>query len=272
MNETQALSFFEAVFLGVVEGLTEFLPISSTGHLLLAAHFLDLKGSYIDSFIVAIQSGAILAICVLYRRRFFELFFPEKSLNPSSNLTGLNGLLRLFITTVPIGLLGLFFGDLLEALLFNAKTVAAALGFGGVVMILIERKKQIPQSVTLETLSLKQAFYIGIFQCLALWPGMSRSASTIIGSRFLGLSRLDAAQYSFLAAVPVLLAATAYKMLKDPSLLGSGFGVFFIGTAVSFVIALVAVKTFVWFLGRYTLEPFGWYRIILALLVLFLIW
>jgi undecaprenyl-diphosphatase len=258
------MTSLHAVILGAVQGLTEFLPVSSTGHLLLTTSVLRLSDEIVDSYVVAIQSGAILAVCLLFWRRFAGLL----EFSSPDPLKGRAGMIRLLVTSLPAGLIGLKFSHTIKALLYSPVPVAVALGLGGLVMIWIEHAKPVQKQKDLEQLGLRQAFYIGCFQCLALWPGMSRSASTIIGARLLGFDRASAAEYSFLAAVPLLLAATAREIWERPALIHADLALFASGTLTAFVVALAAVKGFVWFLNRHTLAPFGWYRVILAALVI----
>ena len=255
------MNWLHALLLGIVEGLTEFVPVSSTGHLIMVSDAMNLNGDFVDSFNVAIQSGAIAAVLVIYRRRFFNLFRPAMA---DDALSGSKGWLLLGATSLPVLTLGFFFVSRIKDLLFHPITVASALAVGGLAMILIEKYHRQQVSLSENTMTLRQAFWIGCFQCLALWPGMSRSASTIIGSRFLGFDRETAARYSFMAAIPVLFAATAYELVFHPEVLAQGLQLFALGFITAFITAWFAVKTFLWLLGRYTLAPYGWYRLVLA--------
>jgi undecaprenyl-diphosphatase len=255
-----------AAILGVVEGLTEFLPISSTGHLIIAGHLLGFIGEHAASFEVAIQLGAILAVVCLYWQRFARLVpSRERTLLKRSRLDGWAGLVRIGLATFPALMVGYLGRHTIKTELFNPEAVTLALALGGVAILLVERLKSPTVSNDLERLALWQAFGIGLFQILALWPGTSRAAATIVGGMLVGLDRKSAAEFSFLIAVPVLFAASGYELIKihhqlaaeDALQLGVGF-------IVSFFVALLAVKGFVRFLERGKLTPFAWYRIIIA--------
>jgi undecaprenyl-diphosphatase len=256
-----------AVVLGIVEGLTEFLPVSSTGHLIIAGHLLGFVGEKASSFEVAIQLGAILSVVVLYWHRFVGLVpMGRRSLFESkSTLLGWPGLWRITVATLPALLIGYVARHAIKEKLFNPEAVTLALAVGGVAILLVERLRSQRRASSLDQLTLAQAFGIGLFQVLALWPGTSRAAATIIGGMLLGLDRKGAAEFSFLIAVPVLFAATGYELVKmrdrlafdDSVALAIGFG-------MSFIVALLAVKGFVGFLSRGKLTPFAWYRIVVA--------
>jgi undecaprenyl-diphosphatase len=251
--------------LGLVEGLTEFIPVSSTGHLILAGHLLGFEGEKASTFEIFIQLGAILAVFFLYKERFLGLF-PSGAGN---GFRGGQGLTLLFLTTLPSLVLGVLAHDFIKQYLFNSKTVAVGLGIGGVAILLIERFLPKVKIRGIDALRWSEALSIGLFQCLALWPGVSRSGATILGGMAVGVERKTAAEYSFIAAVPVMFAAVSYDLYKGLSFLSaSDLPLFAVGFAVSFVSAWVTVKTFIRLLGRYTLEPFGWYRIAAALAVL----
>jgi undecaprenyl-diphosphatase len=262
-----------AAVLGIVEGLTEFLPVSSTGHLIIAGHLLGFVDEKAASFEVAIQLGAILAVVYLYWQRFTRLL-PNRlrlSILERSNLDGGSGLLRIGIATFPALLVGYLARHTIKAQLFNPEAVTWALAVGGAAILLVERFRSRQVSNDVDRLTPWQAIGIGIFQILALWPGTSRAAVTIIGGMLVGLDRKSAAEFSFLIAVPVLFAASGYELVKmrdhlaiqDVAELGIGF-------AVSFIVALFAVKGFVRFLECGKLTPFAWYRIIIAPVFYFL--
>ena len=242
---------------GVVEGLTEFVPVSSTGHLILFGSAIGFDGPKADTFNVFIQAGAILAVVALYARRLPWLLE--------------SGWLKVAVATVPALLLGFLLHHQIKQYLFNPFSVAVALVVGGIALVIVERRPQTEQT-ELEKINLKQALYVGLFQCLALWPGISRAGSTIGGARLVGLGRLASAEFSFILAVPVILAAAGYDLLKgwkDLSL--SDLPLFATGFVVAFLTALVAIRFFVRILQRYSLAVFGYYRIILGLLVLYLV-
>ncbi len=257
-----------AALLGIIEGLTEFLPISSTGHLILAAHWLAFTGEKAETFEIFIQLGAILAVVVLYRQRFKDFIFPQQH----NAFTGIAGIKRVLAACFPVLLLGFFARDFIKATFFNASSVAWALIVGGIVMLVVERLPKRTQIEQLEQLTLTKCFGIGLFQCFSLWSGISRSGSTIVGGLLLGVHRRAAAEFSFLVAVPVMCAATIYELLKSMHILNAGdVEVFATGFLVSFFSALLAIRVFVGVLQRFTLAPFGVYRIGLGLLVLYVL-
>ncbi|WP_319584770.1 undecaprenyl-diphosphate phosphatase [uncultured Pseudodesulfovibrio sp.] len=257
--------WYVAIVLGIVEGLTEFLPISSTGHLIIAGHLLNFTGPKAETFEIVIQLGAILAVVVLYWDRFVGLLFPDKS----RKFSGVYGLWLLFLTSLPASVLGLLTHHYIKEYLFSPTTVAVALAVGAILIFVVEGMEKKSTTLTLDEITPKTALGIGFFQCLALWPGFSRSASTIMGGMLLGAKRTVAAEYSFIAAVPIMFAATGYDFLKNYALFESGDLIFLlIGFVVSFIAAWLAVKGFIVLLGRLTLRPFAIYRIILAALIL----
>lgn len=256
-----------AVILGIVEGLTEFIPVSSTGHLIIAGHLLGFVGDKAESFEVAIQSGAILAVVVLYWRRFVGLipFTWRSSSLPASQLNGWRGLERVALATLPALIVGYLGRHVIKDYLFTPVAVTWAFVIGGVAILIAERLAHARGSKSVETLTSMQALGIGLFQILALWPGTSRAAATIVGGMLLGLERKGAAEFSFLIAVPILLAATGYEMIKMHSVINAGdLQQFALGFVVSFGVALITVRAFVVYLGRWSLVPFAWYRIAVA--------
>jgi undecaprenyl-diphosphatase len=259
-------SLTDAVILGIVEGLTEFLPVSSTGHLILAGHLLDFTGPKAAAFEVVIQLGAILAVVVLYRERFWGLVRPE----PGKRFSGIRGLYLLFLTCLPASILGLAVGGLIKEYLWRPSTVALALAVGAVAILVVESIRKKDRYETLDQITPALALGVGLFQCLALWPGFSRSAATIMGGMLLGAKRTLAAEYSFIAAVPIMFAATGYEYLQSRHLFEIGDLPFLgVGFAVSFISAWLAVKWFIHLLGKMTLRPFAVYRLALAPLVFF---
>lgn len=263
-------SLLTAGMLGLVEGLTEFLPISSSGHLVIASDLLGFSGSKASTFEVVIQVGAILAVLVLYWKRFFGLLFPTER---SGAFSGLRGIMLLVLTSLPASVLGLLLHGFIKSL-FTPATVTAALVCGALLMLAVEhmvahRQDRMPVQ-SLDQLSAAQAFGIGCFQCLALWPGFSRSASTLMGGMILGVRREVAAEYSFIAAVPIIIGAAGYDLLKSLSLFSAADVPFFIvGSAVAFLSAIAAIRIFISILGRNTLKPFAIYRLVLAVPVYF---
>ncbi|ACV68579.1 undecaprenyl-diphosphate phosphatase [Desulfohalobium retbaense] len=257
-----------AAVLGIVEGLTEFLPVSSTGHLIITGHWLGFTGTKAATFEVVIQLGAILAVVVLYRRRFWGLLRPRAE----EAFSGVRGLWLLFLTSLPASLLGLAVHDAIKTHLFGPVTVAWALGVGALAILLVEALPRRPRVDSLDSLTPWLALGIGCFQCLALWPGFSRSAATIMGGMLLGARRKVAAEYSFIAAVPIMVAATGFDMLGNYGLFSAEDFLFLgVGFVVSFLAAWAAVKVFIRLLAVTTLRPFAWYRLVIAPLVLVLL-
>lgn len=258
-------TLLSAVLLGVIEGLTEFIPVSSTGHLILAGHLLGWQGAPAATFEIFIQLGAILAVVLLYKERFLGLLTREQS----QGLRGYHGLLLLALTTLPALMIGAATHGYIKRHLFNPTTVAIGLGVGGVAIIVLERLlSPVGRRVGLDALRWHHALAIGFFQCLSLWPGISRAAATILGAMLVGLERKTAIEYSFLAAVPVLCAATVFDLLKSLDVLQlTDIPVFAIGFVCAFLSAFVAIRYFLRLLNSYTLAPFGWYRIAIAFMV-----
>jgi undecaprenyl-diphosphatase len=257
------VDFFKAALLGIVEGLTEFIPVSSTAHLLLTSQLVDFTTIKNNLFEIVIQLGAILAICVIYRGKIFDLLihFKEKSQQKF--------ILNLALAFLPAALIGLAFHGLIKAFLFNNLTIAIALILGGIVMILVERR---PRSSTVEELNNitpLTAFYVGLFQCLAMIPGVSRSGATIIGGLLLGLNRKIAAEFSFFLAIPTITAASIYDLYKSSiDLTNTDLEIIFVGLLASFLSALFVVKWFINFVSKNNFVPFGFYRIVVGILVL----
>jgi len=261
-------SILNAIILGIVEGLTEFLPVSSTGHLIISGHLLGFTGPKAETFEIVIQLGAILAVVVLYWPTFWGLVRPT-----GRPFSGLRGLFLLFLTSLPASLLGLFAHSFIKERLFSPVTVAFALAVGAVAILGVERMPARNRVRDLDGITPALALGIGFFQCLALWPGFSRSAATIMGGMILGAERRTAAVYSFVAAVPIMFAATGYDMLKSWRMFSpDDFTVLAVGFAVSFIAAWLAVKAFLTLMGRVTLRPFAWYRLALAPVVLWIFW
>lgn len=270
------MSWLAAVILALIEGLTEFLPVSSTGHMIFASSISGIQDSaFIKMFQVSIQFGAILAVVVLYWRKFFDF-------------TSLRFYFKLAFAVVPALLLGLFFDDMIEAVLEKPVPIAIALIVGGVILIFIDRFFQRPTIQEEQQISYKRAIIIGFWQCLAMMPGTSRAAASIIGGMQQGLSRKLAAEFSFFLAVPTMLAVTCYSVfLKDwkvsesleqkgyEMILSSGDNIVFfvVGNIIAFVVAILAIKFFIGILQRYGFKVWGWYRIIAgtALLTYFLL-
>jgi undecaprenyl-diphosphatase len=265
------LETWQAVLLGLVEGITEYLPISSTGHLILAESLLGLGGdetkSAFDAFSIVIQGGAILAVLGLYWGRVLSLARGVLGSDPA----GLRLLLNLLVAFAPAVVVGLPLDKWIERHLFHPLPVLAALAVGGVFMILFDRRLR-SGTRTIDELDWRQALAIGALQCLSLWPGTSRAMAVIVGGTLFGLRPRDAAEFSFLLGLPTLGGATAYKVLKEHQAIAQlGVPPVLIGIAVAAISAALAVRWLVSFLNRHGLAPFGWYRLALtAAMALFL--
>ena len=254
------------IILGVVEGLTEYLPVSSTGHLILATELLGFEADKWALFNVAIQPGAILAILVLYWRTFRDVLAGLWQRDRTAWIFTRNLLIAFF----PAVVLGIALGRTIDALLENATVVAWALIVGGVAIIVIERLVKVSPSPAIERpeqmvagISLRQSILIGLVQCLAIIPGVSRSGATIMGAVALGIDRKTAADFSFFLAIPTLTGATVLQLAKHHDQIQPGvIGNILIGAAVSFMVAIIVVKMFVAFVQRHGFTPFGWYRTI----------
>lgn len=279
---------FKVLILGIVEGLTEFLPISSTGHLILFGKFIELSPKeFSNAFFVIIQLGAILSVLYLYfndlnpigKYKIQEKVGDKyKSLSLKDkwklrDMPTMRLLAKIIIGFLPAAVLGFLFDDLIDKYLFNEVTVAIALIFYGIIIILMEKKNKDSNFKynDLDDISLKTAFFIGVFQCLAMIPGTSRSAATIIGAMLLGCSRTSAAKFSFYLAIPTMLGATALKVIK----IGISFGLWqwfliIVGGIVSYIVALIVIKKFLSYIRNNDFTYFGIYRIILGILVLFI--
>ena len=251
-----------AIILGIVEGVTEFLPVSSTGHLILATELLGFDADKWEYFNVIIQLGAILAIVVLYWRTFWAVLEGLIKRNAMSSRFVRNVL----IAFLPAAVLGFILIKHIEALLGNATVVAIALIVGGVAILVIEKLVKRSDTVGVSEMPAKTALGIGIAQCLAMIPGVSRSGATIMGALSLGVERRTAAEFSFFLAVPTMLGSTTLEVVKHRheimSGAGVGFGLIAVGFVVSFLVALVVVRAFVHYISRHGFAPFAWYRII----------
>lgn len=247
-----------AILLGIVEGVTEFLPVSSTGHLILATELMGYDAARWAVFNIAIQPGAILAIVVLYWRTFWAVAKGLTTWEPGSVAFVRN----LLIAFVPAVVLGLLFDDQIEALLENATVVAWALIAGGVAILAVERLARTENVLGIAGVSVAQSVKIGIVQCLAMVPGVSRSGATIMGAMALGIDRRTAADFSFFLALPTLTGATVLQLVKHrDEITTDGLGLIAIGFVVSFVVALAVVKAFMAVVTRHGFAPFAWYRI-----------
>lgn len=256
-------TIFQAILLGLVEGFTEFLPISSTGHLIVVA---DLIGFHNDGrvFEIAIQLGAILAVVVEYRRKFTEVALGMFNDNRSQRF-----ILNLLIAFLPAAIMGVLFISIIKHYLFNAISVATMLILGGLVILWAERRKHDVRVTNVDDMTWKDALKVGLFQVVSMVPGTSRSGATIIGGLFIGLDRKVAAEFSFFLAVPTMFAATFYDVYKHRDLLqASDVPMFAAGFITAFFSAWLAVRTLVRFVANHTYEVFAWYRIAFGLVIL----
>lgn len=260
-----------AIIQGIVEGLTEFLPISSTGHLILTGHLLGFTDETAKTFEIVIQLAAIFAVVTIYFQRFLR-FIPIAENNKRSGFNGLRGLYILLLTTLPAAIAGFLLHDYVKSHLFTPISVAISLIAGGLMLIFYDRF--IPKSTAkkLDEISPKQALGVGIFQTLSIWPGFSRSASTIVGGSFLGLDKKTAVEYSFFAAVPVMIGASALDLAKSfGNLNSSDIPMFIVGMITSYLTALFAIKFFLKLIQNHSLAVFGYYRLALASLVILIL-
>lgn len=254
----------QALILGIVEGLTEFLPISSTGHQIIVADLIDFGGERAIAFNIIIQLGAILAVVWEYRRKILEVVVGLPRERSAQRFT-----LNLVVAVLPAVVLGVAFADLIHHYLFNPITVAAALVVGGVIMLWAERRKHRVHAESVDDMSWKDALKIGFAQCLAMIPGTSRSGATIIGGLLFGLSRKAATEFSFFLAMPTMVAAALYSGYKYRDLFLPGdLPVFAIGFVTSFIFAMIAVRALLKFIAHHSYAAFAWYRIGFGLLIL----
>lgn len=256
-----------AVVLGIVEGLTEFLPVSSTGHMIIVGNMIGFTGELANIFDVVIQLGAILSVLILYKNKF-ERFFTKDGWNPKKGLSAQH----ILVGCVPTMGLAYLVHGVIKKYLFSPATVAIGLVLGALLMIYAEHKikgheDELVQDV--DHISMKQALYIGFYQFLSLWPGFSRSGSTIGGALMVGVSRRAGADFTFIMALPIMVAACVYELLKNFHGLSAGdFQVLGIGFVVAFIVAYFSILWFINFLNKYRLTSFGLYRICLAVFTL----
>lgn len=260
-------NLIKAVILGIVEGLTEFLPVSSTGHLIVVNEFVDFTGSFAKTFDIVIQLGAILSVIVYFWHKLFPF---GRSKTQSEKSETWNIWKKTIVGVFPALVFGAVLGKQIEEHLFNPITVASALLIGGIILIILEHRKTKAQITSIASLSYKTAFFIGIIQCLAMIPGTSRSAATIIGAMLLGASRVVAAEFSFYLAIPTLFAASAYSLMKTGFHLdATQIQLIFVGFIVSFLVAWLVIAGFMKFISKRDFKPFAYYRIALGILILF---
>jgi len=259
---------WKALLIGVVEGLTEFLPVSSTGHIILAEEVLDFQGPPGKVFEIVIQLGAILAVCLLYRAKIWTTALGVMQREKPA----MRFALAILVAFLPAAIVGVAAHKYIKEMLFNPMVVAVALIVGGIAILLIERFAQRPRIKTVDDVDLKTALYIGLCQCLAMIPGVSRAGATIMGARVFRVDRATAAEFSFFLAMPTMLGATVYDLYKNwSSLSWDHGGVIALGFVAAFVSAMLVVRAFVWFISRHGFTAFAWYRIAVGALALTLL-
>lgn len=271
------MDYFQAIILGIVEGLTEYIPVSSTGHLILAKSFLGITQKAIDPYLIVIQSGAILAVLGLYRKRVGDMLKGLAGKNP----VGLKLAINLIIAFLPAAIFGVLLNDVIDEWLMGTTPVIWALAIGGVLMLFAARwqRKAFHEGtdshsfIDIEHLTWKKALIIGLVQCFAMFPGTSRSMVTIVASMAMGMKPKHAAEFSFLLGLPTLGGATVYKLVKDADALSTlEIGPMILGIIVAFIAAAIAIKWLVAYLSKHGLALFGWYRIALAIIVAVYFW
>lgn len=255
------MSLFEALVLAIIEGLTEFLPVSSTGHMIIGTALLGMESTdFVKLFTVAIQLGTILSVVVLYFKRFFKSW---------------DFYFKLLVAFLPAAFFGLLFSDSIDLMLESPMVVAVSLVIGGVILLFVDKWFNRPTTDDSDDISYITALKIGFFQCLAMIPGTSRSGATIVGGMAQKLTRKAAAEFSFFLAVPTMLGATAKKILDfyqgGGQLSGHEINMLLVGNVVGFIVAIIAIKSFIGFVTRYGFKIFGWYRIIVGGIIILLL-
>jgi undecaprenyl-diphosphatase len=259
---------WKALLIGVVEGLTEFLPVSSTGHIILAGELLDFEGPPGKVFEIVIQLGAILAVCLLYRAKIWTTAMGV--LERDKRATRFT--IAIVVAFLPAAIIGVVAHKYIKSVLFSPWVVAVALIAGGIAILVIERFAQRPRIKTVDDIDLKTASYVGLCQCLAMIPGVSRAGATIMGARVFRVDRATAAEFSFFLAMPTMLGATVYDLYKNwSSLSWEHGGVIALGFVAAFVSAMLVVRAFVRFISRHGFTVFAWYRIAVGALALVLL-
>ncbi len=281
------MSFFEAIILAIVEGLTEFLPVSSTGHLIITSSLMGIADKdFTKAFTIAIQFGAILSVLVIYWSKFAKAIDINRIKNgfKTHSLTSpdlykelfysIEFYVKLLVAFIPAAILGKLLNDYIDAMLESVEVVGASLLIGGMILLFIDKwfiKSELNGKTEADY---KTGFKIGLFQCIAMIPGVSRSAATIIGGLSQGMNRKSAAEFSFFLAIPTMFAATAYKIYKfyseGPGFQENEMGVLLVGNIVAFIVAIIAIKGFISFLTKYGFKFFGYYRIIVGIIILML--
>ena len=269
---------FQVIVIAIVEGLTEFLPVSSTGHMIIAQNVLGVESTeFVKAFTFIIQFGAILSVVVLYWKRFFHLNhdpLPEGTPAFKRSIHKYDFYWKLFVAFIPAAVLGLLFSDMIDAMLESVMVVAIMLVVGGVFMLFCD--KLFGNGSEKTKMTERRAFMVGLFQCISMIPGVSRSMATIVGGMSQKLTRKAAAEFSFFLAVPTMFAATVYKMFKlfrdgGTEIIMDNMGALIVGNVVAFVVAMLAIKFFINYVTKYGFKAFGWYRIIVGAIILALL-
>ena len=264
----ELMELFKAALIGIVQGITEWLPVSSTGHMILFNEFIKMNVSetFMSTFLVVIQFGSILAVLTIFFKKLNPFDVSKTKIQKSETI---DLWIKVIIAVIPSGILGLLFDDTIDALFFNPTTVAIALIVYGIIMIMLENRNKKPSVNSFSEVSYKLAIGIGLFQCLALIPGTSRSGSTIIGAVLLGTSRYIATEFSFFLAVPTMLGASALKLVKT-GFAFSGFEWLTLatGSIVAYIVSILAIKFLLDYIKKHDFKVFGYYRIVLGILVL----
>lgn len=272
------MDIFQSIIIAIVEGLTEFLPVSSTGHMIIVQNILGVESTeYVKAFTFIIQFGAILSVVWLYWKRFFKLNDTPISEDASTLKRFLHKYdfyWKLFIAFIPAAVLGLIFSDAIDEMLEKVWVVALMLVFGGIFMLFCDKIFNKGSENT--PLTQKRAFMVGLFQCISMIPGVSRSMATIVGGMSQKMTRRAAAEFSFFLAVPTMLGATVYKVYKlikvgGIELITDNFATLVIGNVVAFIVAVLAIKIFIEFVSKHGFMAFGWYRIIVGAIILIML-
>lgn len=255
------MNFLHAVILALIEGLTEFLPVSSTGHMIIGSAMMGIEGDdFTKLFTIVIQLGAILAVFVLYFKRFFQ---------------SINFYLKLIVAFIPAAIMGLIFSDAIDDLMESPAVVAISLLLGGILLLFVDKWFKLPSIESDEEMTYWTALKVGFFQCLAMIPGVSRSGATIIGGMSQKMSRKWAAEFSFFLALPTMLGATLKKTMdyfdNHPAFTSEQINLLVVGNIIAFIVALLAIKGFIGYLNKYGFKLFGWYRIVVGVIILVLL-
>ena len=264
----ELIELFKAALIGIVQGITEWLPVSSTGHMILFNEFVKMNVSetFMSTFLVVIQFGSILAVITIFFKKLNPFDSSKTKIQKSETI---DLWIKVIIAVIPSGILGLLFDDKIDELFFNPTTVAIALIVYGIIMIMLENRNKKPSVNSFSEVSYKLAIGIGLFQCLALIPGTSRSGSTIIGAVLLGTSRYIATEFSFFLAVPTMLGASALKLVKTGfAFTGFEWLILATGSIVAYIVSILAIKFLLDYIKKHDFKVFGYYRIVLGILVL----